>query len=83
MKKRSLTIYGHRTSISLEEAFWEDLQKIAALQNMSIQKLVESIDELRKKDNLSSNIRVYVLKYYKDQVIASSKKDDLNSETFA
>lgn len=66
MKKRSLTIYGHRTSISLEEPFWDDLQSIALTKKMSIQKLVEQIDETRSVYNLSSTIRLYILDFYKN-----------------
>lgn len=65
MKKRSLTLYGHRTSISLEEPFWDELQVIAKHKNMSIQKLVENIDETRTVYNLSSTIRLYILEFYK------------------
>ncbi len=68
MKKRSLTLFGHRTSITLEEAFWVSLQEIANVKNMSLQKLVEELDETRRGGgNLSSHLRVYILEYYKKQ----------------
>ncbi len=60
LKKHSLTLRGHRTSISLEEIFWAQLQGIAKKQNQSVQELIESIDKTRK-GNLSSAIRVYIV----------------------
>ena len=60
--KRSISIAGHRTSISLEEAFWLELQNIAARRGMSVQRLVGEIDEGRAGQNLSSALRVFVLR---------------------
>ncbi len=62
MKKRSITIHGHPTSISMEEEFWDILKEIAGKQNLSINKLIAKIDDEREGKNLSSSIRVYVLK---------------------
>lgn len=59
--KRSLSIAGHRTSISLEEPFWECLRRLAAIRGMSVQRLVGEIDAGRGRANLSSAIRVAVL----------------------
>ena len=59
--KRSLAIAGHRTSISLEEAFWAELKAIAARRGASIAALVAEIDGARREANLSSAIRVFVL----------------------
>jgi len=59
-RKRSLVIAGHRTSVSLEGAFWRALGRIAAAQGKSIAALVGEIDRGRRA-NLSSAIRVYVL----------------------
>jgi predicted DNA-binding ribbon-helix-helix protein len=59
--KHSLTIAGHRTSISLERAFWDDLRQIAARRGRSIAALVAEIDATRGGVNLCSAIRVYVL----------------------
>jgi len=61
LRKHSLTIAGHRTSISLEEAFWEALRRIAAEQRRSLAGLVAEIDAARGSANLSSAIRLYVL----------------------
>jgi predicted DNA-binding ribbon-helix-helix protein len=59
--KRSLSIKGHRTSISLEAEFWTLLKSIASTQNISIAQLVAEIDSTRRQVNLSSALRVFVL----------------------
>jgi len=62
ISKRSLAIAGHRTSISLEDAFWHGLRQVAQRRNLSIAALVAEIDAARGEANLSSAIRVFVLK---------------------
>jgi predicted DNA-binding ribbon-helix-helix protein len=59
--KRSVSIAGHRTSISLEEPFWETLREIAERDRISVQALIGRIDAERGEQNLSSAIRVFVL----------------------
>jgi len=59
--KRSLTISGHRTSISLEDAFWRKLKALAASRAQSLSALIAEIDASRGEANLSSAIRVFVL----------------------
>ena len=59
--KRSLVIAGHRTSISLEDAFWRRLRRIAAERGLSLNRLAAMIDASRGRANLSSAIRVFVL----------------------
>jgi predicted DNA-binding ribbon-helix-helix protein len=59
--KHSLTIAGHRTSISLESAFWDELKRIASARGQSLASLAASIDATRGAANLSSAIRVFVL----------------------
>jgi predicted DNA-binding ribbon-helix-helix protein len=59
--KRSVSITGHRTSISLEEPFWEELREIAQRDKLSVQALIGRIDAERGEQNLSSAIRVFVL----------------------
>ena len=61
MRKHSLDIAGHRTSISLEDAFWDALREMATTQGVSLAGLVARIDAERDGANLSSAIRVYVL----------------------
>jgi len=67
-KKRSLTIKGHRTSISLEDAFWQAARTIAAAQQIPVAQLVETIDANRNDTGLSSAIRLYVLEHYQKQL---------------
>lgn len=75
MKKRSVTIAGHRTSISLEDAFWVELQRMAAAQDISVNALVGEIDAKRVQamqdgedaGGLSSALRLAVLADLKAQ----------------
>ncbi|MBU2890412.1 ribbon-helix-helix domain-containing protein [Celeribacter halophilus] len=62
--KRSLTLHGHRTSVSLEEPFWRAFREIAKERNIPINVLAAEIDEMRGVESgLASAIRVYVLAY--------------------
>jgi predicted DNA-binding ribbon-helix-helix protein len=65
--KRSIVIAGHKTSVSLEDAFWSSLKEIAAERRMALSDMVSSIDDARKHGNLSSAIRLFVLDYYRGQ----------------
>jgi predicted DNA-binding ribbon-helix-helix protein len=65
MKKRSIKISGHATSISMENEFWQSLTEIAAAQKKSISTLITDIDKTRTQQNLSSAIRLFVLRHYK------------------
>ncbi len=71
--KRSISIAGHRTSISLEEPFWEELRAIAAGRGVSVQALVGRIDAGRGDQNLSSAIRVFVLHSLREAVRAAPR----------
>lgn len=62
MRKRSLTIAGHRTSIALEPEFWDGLEALAARHGQKLTALVEAIDRERQGPNLSSALRVAVLR---------------------
>jgi len=62
--KRSIVIGGHKTSVSLEDAFWSDLKNIARTKQETLTKLVETIDKTRDQNNLSSAIRLYVLEHF-------------------
>jgi predicted DNA-binding ribbon-helix-helix protein len=64
--KRSVSIAGHRTSVSLEAPFWEALREIAQARGASVQQLVGAIDAGRGGQNLSSAIRVFVLAAVRD-----------------
>ena len=59
--KRSIVIDGHKTSVSLEDAFWGGLKEIAHARCVSLSKMVAEIDETRQHSNLSSAIRLFVL----------------------
>lgn len=65
--KRSFTIRGHRTSISLEAAFWEALKGVAAREGLSLSAIVARIDAERGGTNLSSAVRVWVLGYFRQR----------------
>jgi len=65
--KRSIVIDGHKTSVSLEEAFWKSLREIARERGDSLSHLVTGIDGNRQTVNLSSSLRVFVLEFYKEQ----------------
>jgi predicted DNA-binding ribbon-helix-helix protein len=65
--KRSLTIAGHRTAVSLEEPFWEGLRRAASDRDVPIARLVAAIDATRGKTSLSSAIRVFVLDYHRER----------------
>jgi len=60
LKKRSVLIAGHRTSVSLEDPFWDELARIAATRGLSINQLIAEVDAGRD-GNLSSALRVFVL----------------------
>jgi len=62
--KRSIVIAGHKTSVSLEDAFWQGLKDIAVDRHMTLSDLVASIDTGRAHGNLSSAIRLFVLGHY-------------------
>ena len=64
--KRSIVIAGHKTSVSLEDAFWTGLKEIADDRNMTLSELVSSIDTDRQHGNLSSAIRLFVLDHYRN-----------------
>ena len=63
--KRSVVLAGHKTSVSLEDPFWEGLKEIAKAKRQSLSDLVSGIDTDRKHANLSSAIRLFVLNHYK------------------
>ena len=66
--KRSIVIAGHKTSVSLEDAFWKGLKEIAGGRDLTLSDLVATIDTDRQHGNLSSAIRLFVLDHYRNQV---------------
>ena len=65
--KRSIVLDGRRTSVSLEDAFWKSLRKIADERNETLSNLISGIDGSRKNANLSSCLRIFVLEFFKQQ----------------
>jgi predicted DNA-binding ribbon-helix-helix protein len=65
--KRSIVIAGHKTSVSLEDAFWTGLKEIAGGRDITLSDLVSTIDTDRRHGNLSSAIRLFILDYYRQR----------------
>ncbi|GGH27341.1 hypothetical protein GCM10007036_35780 [Alsobacter metallidurans] len=65
--KRSVLLSGHRTSVSIEEPFWDALKEIAQARDTSLNGLIATIDAARNGENLSSAIRIAVLAHYRRQ----------------
>ena len=70
--KRSIVVAGHKTSVSLEEAFWNGMKEISGLRNMTLSELVGEIDGNRQQGNLSSAIRLFVLDYFRTRAIPTA-----------
>jgi predicted DNA-binding ribbon-helix-helix protein len=71
VRKHSLVIAGHRTSVSLEAAFWDALREWAQERGMSVAALVAEVDAARGQANLSSALRVRLLDYYRGKTTQS------------
>jgi predicted DNA-binding ribbon-helix-helix protein len=65
--KRSIVVAGHKTSVSLEEAFWTGMKEISGLRNVTLSELVGEIDNNRQQGNLSSAIRLFVLDHFRSR----------------
>ncbi|RIK98507.1 MAG: aryl-sulfate sulfotransferase [Proteobacteria bacterium] len=65
--KRSIVVAGHKTSVSLEEAFWTGMKEISSARGMTLSELVGEIDNNRQQGNLSSAIRLYVLDHFRSR----------------
>ena len=63
--KRSIVVAGHKTSVSLEEAFWNGMKEISGQRDMTLSELVGEIDTARQQGNLSSAIRLFVLDHFR------------------
>ena len=83
--KRSIVIAGHKTSVSLEDAFWKCLKEIASGRDVTLSDLVATIDSERRHGNLSSAIRLFVLDHYRTQTpiaaVDKSPRDTIESRT--
>jgi predicted DNA-binding ribbon-helix-helix protein len=76
--KRSIVIAGHKTSVSLEDAFWKGLKDVASARHVTLSDLVAAIDTERRHGNLSSAIRLFVLDHY--QARTNGHADAANGE---
>jgi predicted DNA-binding ribbon-helix-helix protein len=73
--KRSIVIAGHKTSVSLEDAFWKGLKEIADDRSLTLSELVSTIDTDRRHGNLSSAIRLFVLDHYRTGGVAAPEPE--------
>jgi predicted DNA-binding ribbon-helix-helix protein len=76
--KRSIVVAGHKTSVSLEEAFWSAMKEISSARDLTLSELVGEIDSRRQQGNLSSAIRLFVLDHFRkraEQAEAESRPD--------
>src|SRR6266699_7049508 len=69
--KRSIVVASQKTSVSLEDAFWNGLKEIAGERHMTLSHLVAAIDSQRQHSNLSSALRLFVLDFYRTQLSES------------
>ena len=72
IKKRSIVVRNQKTSVTLEQEFWQSLKEIAHSRQTTLTELVGSIDGGRTSSNLSSAIRVFVLNYYRALALGPS-----------
>jgi predicted DNA-binding ribbon-helix-helix protein len=70
--KRSIAIDGHKTSVSLEEAFWNGLKEIATDRDLTLTELVTAVDSGRLNANLSSALRLFVFDHYRTMIDAAA-----------
>lgn len=73
--KRSIVIAGHKTSVSLEDAFWSSLREIAQAKGATLSNVVAEIDQTRRHSNLSSAIRLFVLDQVRNGTNGSTRQD--------
>lgn len=71
--KRSIVIAGHKTSVSLEDAFWRGLKDVASRRGVTLSEVVAKIDAERVQGNLSSAIRLFVLDHYRGSVASTAE----------
>ncbi|MES2168312.1 MAG: ribbon-helix-helix domain-containing protein [Pseudomonadota bacterium] len=69
--KRSVVVGGHKTSVSLEDAFWTSLKDIATRRGLPLSTQIDAIDRTRKTSNLSSAIRLFVLDHFRARAVTS------------
>lgn len=77
MKKRSVLLGGHATSVSVEDEYWVELKRMAAEARLPVGALIERIDAERRTDNLSSALRLAVLVDLKTKLAAGSDREEM------
>ncbi len=77
--KRSIVVAGHKTSVSLEEAFWNGMKEISGERDLTLSELVGEIDGHRQQGNLSSAIRLFVLDYFRKRASGHAKSSEAKS----
>ncbi|MCX7308877.1 MAG: ribbon-helix-helix domain-containing protein [Afipia sp.] len=77
--KRSIVVASHKTSVSLEEAFWNGMKEISSARNMTLSELVGEIDGNRQQGNLSSAIRLFVLDYFRSRASGTLHSESARS----
>ena len=75
--KRSVVLGGHKTSVSLEDAFWSGLKEIAVERRMTLSDLASTLDKQRTHGNLSSALRLFVLDFYRSQGRKGEDSDEM------
>ena len=75
--KRSIVVAGHKTSVTLEDAYWKSLKEIASGRNMTVSSLVTAVDSERPQSNLSSAIRLFVFDFYRNLAFRPLAKPSL------
>ena len=78
--KRSILLAGHKTSVSLEDAFWQGLKEIAGKRATSLSALIAKIDAGRHEGNLSSAIRLFVLEHFSAQAASNPAGNGLRQD---
>ena len=79
--KRSVLLADHQTSVSLEDDFWNALKEIADDRHLTLSELVSGIDKQRQHGNLSSALRLFVLKYYRDKAAVRLNNEMLDKHS--
>ena len=77
--KRSIVVGGHKTSVSLEEAFWNGMKEISRIRSMTLSELVGEIDTSRQQGNLSSAIRLFVLDHFRNSAVGPTSAPQLEA----
>jgi predicted DNA-binding ribbon-helix-helix protein len=77
--KRSIVVADHKTSVSLEEPFWNGMKEISRERGMTLSELVGEIDANRQQGNLSSAIRLFVLDYFKTRAAGPAGEPKLHA----